>query len=378
MLRSKGAKNSSELANLQEKRNVLAHRILNWQKIQNIYMPSVIQSRSPSDPVEPDPGSDSNTSQVQTEAEKIELFLPSACHHTTPLPLSIILLMAKETQLRIAQAYDALAYIKKMRRILCSISAFKHQNVSGTGNRANTRMRSLYDKFQGRIRVAAARYRAAYDSLLVLDSDGSWKLQLRVLEDGDIRGPKQDTDDEVLGEGTREHSWIWLVGSNVDPQTEDSETKEAMRVEWGKTWARVQRWTEEVRLLQEEMRRVLQFLEWKAQWWRSKASKRGGVDSTLANGLTAYSEKQAIITERLAQEFAKTWSSTLKKQGLQTNWKKKYDEPTARVLWEVERLDSELDEEEQEQEEQDPSDDENLQEEGTNNSDREMQDVQMA
>ena len=297
-----------------------------------------------------------NTS-AESRAERIPLFLPSAC------PASILLLdeskplVVKEIQLRTAQAYDALAHIKKLRRILVSIATFKHQNVSGTGNRANTRMRSLYDKFQGRIRLAASRYRAAHASLCKLDPSGTWSTQLKVLNDTDIRGPSKDTEDEVLGEGQREHSWIWLVGANIESNEGDSETTEAMRVEWGKTWARAQRWREEVKLLQEEMRRILEYFSWKAAWWRSKAVGMMDTDPATLSGMMAYAEKQAMIMERLREDFSKRWSKVLKKQGIQTEWQKQYDKlpKSTTSTWERRKAVEEIDENDRETESEDSS-----------------------
>jgi hypothetical protein len=43
-----------------------------------------------------------------------------------------------------------------------------------------------------------------------------------------------------------------------------------LRIEWAKTRAKALRYAEEVDLLEEEMRRVLQFLEWRASWWRAQ------------------------------------------------------------------------------------------------------------
>ena len=39
------------------------------------------------------------------------------------------------------------------------------------------------------------------------------------------------------------------------------------RLEWSKAYARKARWSEEVKLLKEEMRRVLEFLKWKSTDW---------------------------------------------------------------------------------------------------------------
>ena len=332
LCKSKISKSTAELAILQEKRNVLAHRITNWQKIQDIYMPMITPLR----PEKETTIGESEPSQI--EAERIKLFLPSTCLPHIEDPDKVKSLVAKEGQLRLGQAYDALDCIKRLRRILASISIFKHQNVSGTGGRANTRIRSLYDKFQGRIQLAAHRYRAAYSALHILDPEGSWHSQLRVLDDSDIRGPGK-SDDELQGEGRRELSWIWLVGSDKSLQSDDKEAIEAMRVEWGKTRARAQRWSEEVQLLREEMRRVLEYFKWKAAWWRSKKNAQLTVGPAISNGLQAYAEKQAVILERLGQVCAQKWSAVLKKHSFQDDWQKQYDKlPQLPSIWNVERV----------------------------------------
>ena len=43
-----------------------------------------------------------------------------------------------------------------------------------------------------------------------------------------------------------------------------------LRVQWTTSHARMERWVEEVALLQEEMRRVVMFLEWKSESWMGK------------------------------------------------------------------------------------------------------------
>ena len=65
-----------------------------------------------------------------------------------------------------------------------------------------------------------------------------------------------------------------------------------------KTRARARRWHEEVQLLQEEMRRVLVFFEWKATWWRDlECQRHAGLSTTLCVGLAACAEKQARMYE---------------------------------------------------------------------------------
>ena len=47
-----------------------------------------------------------------------------------------------------------------------------------------------------------------------------------------------------------------------------------MRVEWTKTRARAERWSEEVILLNEEMQHILRYFEWKAGWWMMRRGLR--------------------------------------------------------------------------------------------------------
>lgn len=84
----------------------------------------------------------------------------------------------------------------------------------------------------------------------------------------------------------------------------------AIRVEWCKTRARANRWSEEVELLFEEKRRILQFLGWHAGWWLSKATARLTDNPELNEGLIAYAGRQAALRRKLAKSFAHTWRDT--------------------------------------------------------------------
>jgi hypothetical protein len=67
------------------------------------------------------------------------------------------------------------------------------------------------------------------------------------------------------------------------------------------------RWAEEVLLLQEEMRRVLQFLQWHATWWDSQGSRLLLQPPEVAEGLLAYSKYQASIRRSLSNQFTHMW-----------------------------------------------------------------------
>ena len=99
--------------------------------------------------------------------EIIPLHLPSLVNFSGKANLRSIAL--KELQLRIAQADQLLAEIHCGRRILTGYTQFKKLNVTGTGNKPNTRMCSLYNQMQLRVDRAAERYRSAYAALHSLD-----------------------------------------------------------------------------------------------------------------------------------------------------------------------------------------------------------------
>ncbi|KAJ7200471.1 hypothetical protein B0H12DRAFT_975913, partial [Mycena haematopus] len=80
-----------------------------------------------------------------------------------------------------------------------------------------------------------------------------------------------------------------------------------VRIEWAKTRARAMRWQEEVDLLEEEMRRISQFLRWRSEWWSGKVDRRGLGEGPQREGETAYAIRQASIQATLADEFAREW-----------------------------------------------------------------------
>ena len=83
------------------------------------------------------------------------------------------------------------------------------------------------------------------------------------------------------------------------------------------------RWKEETALLQEEMRRVIVFFEWKAHWWRIQGRQRSALPQQ-ASGLIAYAEKQAWILEKRAQRFAAKWLPLLEQHAMTPEWAVRY------------------------------------------------------
>lgn len=79
-----------------------------------------------------------------------------------------------------------------------------------------------------------------------------------------------------------------------------------LRSEWAKAYARAERWKEEHLLVMEEMRRVLQYCKYKSTWWNGQAERRQ-VSEDFADGLRAYSCKQADVWLSLGKTFSSDW-----------------------------------------------------------------------
>ncbi|KAI0686904.1 hypothetical protein C8T65DRAFT_590675 [Cerioporus squamosus] len=310
---------------IQEKRNVLTRRIETWQGMQDLHMPIIPQFRSSAQTgavPPPAPGattmsstpSDTTPTSHSLDPENVHLWLPSALPPVlrASLPPG---LSDKERRLRIAQADDALEDIRRLWRILVGIADFKRLNISGTGQRTSGRVRTLFTKFQEKVKRAAERYRGARAALESLDNGGDWEARFKVLLDADLRGPGRESNDRG-SEGRHQISWIWLVPRGTDQVSKASWTQTA------------ERWGEEVTLLQEEMRRVIEYFDWKAGWWQQQAARRSNIGSALQRGLTAYAEFQASVFEGLASCCAHLWVPYFCKWGgAMPAWSARYNVP---------------------------------------------------
>jgi hypothetical protein len=93
----------------------------------------------------------------------------------------------------------------------------------------------------------------------------------------------------------------------------------ALRCEWAMSKARAERWTEEVDLVVEEMRRVITFLIDKANWWLTQARARG-IGGDIGDGIEAYAMKQSHIMKTMARRFGEKWYKRLEDKNLPTHW----------------------------------------------------------
>jgi hypothetical protein len=155
------------------------------------------------------------------------LWLPSSVPQESWATVCSPGLVHKETRLRIAQADDALVELRRQLRISSTLRDYK-RTVEGTSQRMSTHVRSLMCRFATKTDRCAARYRAAYAALMLLDLGGEWTLRLKPLADKDICSPHRQEDDPT--EGKRELSWIWLTpnaGGHPNGQVTEDEISDS-------------------------------------------------------------------------------------------------------------------------------------------------------
>ena len=315
---------SLQRAQCQEKKNAHYRKVRLWQETQALYIPAVNSLRVQNN----DPAGSSDSTDVSSDsidaAVSLELLLPSAIGNRIPWDKR---LGEYEWLLRDAQAHDSLHKLRDSLRLKDYL--LKEKKKTSRGVRQNTRSQTQINNAVKKIKTAAIKYRVARTALTtlapILGKDEKWCSKLRVLEDDDIRGLPV----EGLGEGTRTLSWIWTSGpissdEAAEPRMVDglffhfchliifiNSSSLALRVQWCRSRARVMRWTEEITLVQEEMRRVCAYLSWYANWWSSHAAlgHMEQYDPFLSEGFTAYAERQAHLRTSLQVLFQGLWKN---------------------------------------------------------------------
>jgi hypothetical protein len=312
---------------LLERSNKLGRKITEWLKIRESFTPMVARLRMEDDQARAVAARLQPTPALPVHA--VKLWLPSRLAGTPTADVKMSH-ARYEFALRVGQAHAALAELRRL--LLVRTAKYKYKDEFQHGVAAITRGKTSIAQVDERIRRIAAQYRAARAALVSLGpvlNETDWKLQLHVLAPDDVRQrPRATFSDpkhksrlkrkrgETLAHAAaerrkkkdeeRQASWIWRSVLTAEEGSEPG-MAEALRIEWAKTRARAWRWTEEVDLVEEEMRRVLAFLNWKANHWTSLMDERDEPDEILREGLTAYAKRQARVQRDLRARFEGNW-----------------------------------------------------------------------
>ncbi|KAJ7797391.1 hypothetical protein B0H14DRAFT_3093166 [Mycena olivaceomarginata] len=302
---------------LQECSNKLGRKVNEWLRICESLAPVVATLRAEDDQAHSAKAGFCPTPAVPVHAT--QLWLPSklaSMRSTVAVKLSHTRF---EFELCVGHVHAALEDIRRL--LLVRTGKYKYKDRFERSTGPNTRAKTSINNVNECLRQAAADYR-----------ETEWKKQLRVLAQDDIcqrphttfsdpqhkqRKKKRKRGNPALWavemqqkrDEERPASWIWR--SQLSAEEEEEGLGEALRIEWAKTRARAYRWTEEVDLAEEEMCRISEFLQWKADQWGARMEERlsTGWDEVLEEGLIAYARRQVQTTLALRGRFQENWRS---------------------------------------------------------------------
>ncbi|KAJ7149782.1 hypothetical protein C8R43DRAFT_887865 [Mycena crocata] len=287
-----------------ERTNKLRRKVLTWMDSQVTIVPHVALLRAEEDRARR--RISATQAQPGIQVQHMVLWLPSEIKGRVECDDE---LYKYEFRLREAQAHEALDDVRN--QLLLRTHLYKYKDMYARGVKANTRCQTKIASVEERIRRSAERYRAARRALVGLGrhlKKTEWEILLRPLAKDDVRGMPRALGGE--GEGG-EREGRASMSSLIKGIPTTYLLFSALRIEWAKTRARFMRQEEQLNLLEEEMRRVLEFARWQATWWDSITAKRPAAPKDKhdqnPNGNIAYAKKQASRLRRLAELFEEQW-----------------------------------------------------------------------
>ncbi|KAJ7041706.1 hypothetical protein C8F04DRAFT_1176799 [Mycena alexandri] len=342
----KKAQTTAQKIDIVAMRRKLSRGITRFRKLQATYMPGALQvlARRPAVPEE--------------TPETTPLMLPSALTAEDCEAGCVGGVQYTEATARDGQCGAALLRLRHQLHVKSRFMTYKKNN--SRHQHANTRSRTLVARNESKIRLHSEKYQTAWASIRSLyggdasrvgwrklrqadirmmeDSEDARKRNERrkkentrrraqeqrliaegerVEEDNDEEGWEDDNGDEPgapTTESRRLVSWIWTTAGTTGS---DIELEEALRIEWAKAYARTRRWKEEVRLLQEEYRRILVSFEYEARRWEGRiCAIRVGVEEVgFAQGAIAYALRQAAMYRDIAARAVVTMTEVRRGRG---------------------------------------------------------------
>ncbi|KAF9020723.1 hypothetical protein BDZ89DRAFT_1138473 [Hymenopellis radicata] len=325
MLKARVKLSGTETDRVQARRRTVLRSVQKFRELQAIHMPNVSELLA----------KDPNPTGEPILAENIKLWMPSDVPAQDRDTFVKPYLVRMETLLQREQCSNALLKMRLKLHAKNHIIRFRDKNVSG--QKRSSRARTLIDRVSDQVDFFAAQYRCAQGALASLVGSGGVG-EFRVLTQEDIsskfvedhnakaarrlarisgresrlRPAVADAEDadnygaEARGGSKRKLSWIWTAAGTPDASTQEY-LYESVRVEWCKSWARCQRWGEEVKLLKVEMERVITTLLWLASQWRLRSEEDLPGSEELKAGRRAYALRQAHWLDAVREQFEARW-----------------------------------------------------------------------
>ncbi|KAJ7250230.1 hypothetical protein C8J57DRAFT_1521244 [Mycena rebaudengoi] len=272
---------------------------------------------------------------IDERPENVPLFLPSGLTRDQRegggcFPgLEII-----EDDMHDAQCRSALVRLRGQLHIKSCLLTYKRSQLRHQG--PNTQSRTLVNRNESKIRLHSEKYQMAWAAKHSLANGDTTRVGWRILKKEDIRC--MEDAEKLSGEAQKQaarverrrlrEAELRLAGEmpplapdeddNVKGTSgTDTDLEEALRIEWAKSFARVRRWNEDVRLLNEEQRRYPISMEARASEWDKRAADvpTGTIPFTDAEGMVAYAAKQAATFWDITKCGAVTFSEPVLGKG---------------------------------------------------------------
>ncbi|KAJ7078694.1 hypothetical protein B0H15DRAFT_924757 [Mycena belliarum] len=294
-----------------KRRTVLLKKIHKFRDLQRVYMPSLRGFLS-----------DWERQMLDGNGEQLpeitRLFMPSEIGDDTNRRRACTVGLPEiESRMREGEAGEALEMVRQGLRARTLTNRFRIKNYTGQG--ALTRGQGILRQINIKVHLAKLQYRYSRAALLVLRGHGVWEQKLKVLREEDRPAGVAVAEGLAAGEGSHTLSWIWYTvgaGSDSDdPKLHEAKvTGIALRVEWCKAQARVNRFEEDIRHLREEMRRTIAYGYTEAGKWDELASTELPDASTeLTEGRQAYAGEKAQRERDTCTFLSRTWAGILAK-----------------------------------------------------------------
>ncbi|KAJ6529050.1 hypothetical protein DFH09DRAFT_1412508 [Mycena vulgaris] len=303
-------------------------KILAWMDMQTTFMPEVGVLRAAAAEKRAE---EARLKPVAGDlVQDLPLLMPSA------LDVSVACLpelQLFELRLREGQAHEALYEMRQQLLVQAHEYKYSDKHIRGGGVKGGMRSIARIEGIDEQIKRAKEMYRVARKGLEVLGprvGKMEWQAVLQVLYEEDVRQmpegayrrKKGDKKESARARKKRKTaqakpiSWIWLADGSAANADRNVAMNEALRIEWARTRALGLRNTEEVDMLEEEMRRTPVYLCWRADWWESQKVHIGEtqrpdllVNAVQREGHDAYATRQAGMLRTIAGRFEKKWST---------------------------------------------------------------------
>ncbi|KAL0564649.1 hypothetical protein V5O48_017390 [Marasmius crinis-equi] len=294
---------------LLDERGKIQRNVARFRSLQKVYTPAALTTSTPN----------AASSSATPAAESLPLLLPSS------LPPAIRRLpemkswVQMEVDFRRAQLQTSLQGVRTQLFLQDRLNSQHGLHVQG--QHGLTRAKAVDDRCKRKLTDHKQKYRAAWLALLALlgsspEIGSPWLadndvVPLHDVDTASVRNPRKRKKNPLnkpenliaQGESRRKLSWIW---AGVDVSKDSEAMREALWIEWCKAYARKRRWTEELNLVEEEMRRVPLSLEHEAQVWEGR--KLQCDETPLSEAINAYCSRQAALRRGLSSKFQSLWA----------------------------------------------------------------------